>query len=76
MNIAERLAASLALCAAGVFICFAVAKSAKASAGVTETLCEEIAHVLNDAYIEGVISRETAIMVIDDCFAAADKNNV
>lgn len=76
MNIAERLALSLSLCVAGVFICFAVAKSAKASHVVTESICEEVAHELNNAYIEGLIDRETAIEVIDGCFALSEEGHV
>ena len=31
-------------------------------------LCEEIAHVLNDAYVDGHVTAEDAMEVIDTCF--------
>lgn len=34
----------------------------------TPSLCEEVAHELNNQYVEGYISREAATRIIDRCF--------
>lgn len=74
MNTAERLAISLGLCALGVLGCFALAKNLQASSkGITFSLCEEIAHELNNAFTEGFIDRETAVQVIDNCFDSLER---
>ena len=38
------------------------------SDGITHQLCEEIAHELNNAYVEGLISEADARQIIDNCF--------
>lgn len=38
-------------------------------------LCEEVAHELNYAYIEGLISRDDAVRIIDRCFLMETSEN-
>ena len=35
-------------------------------------MCESVAHELNNQYVEGYISREKAISIIDRCFQQFD----
>ena len=39
------------------------------------SLCEEVAHELNNQYVEGYISREAATRIIDRCFLMEDTRN-
>lgn len=69
LTAADRLYCSLLACITGISLCFsAAARSSPASS----ELCDAIAHELNDAYIEGVISRSDAIEVIDRCFSLTE----
>ena len=36
-------------------------------------MCDEVAHEINDMYIDGEISREDATRIIDRCYLLFDK---
>lgn len=60
-----RLTATLVICWVGILACFAAAPARSESE--FPAICEDIAHEINNAYIEGLISEEEARGVIDRC---------
>lgn len=70
MNVADRLALAIFFCCAGIAICFQAAEATRSPSGISHKICEEVAHELNNAYIEGLISERDARRVIDNCFEA------
>ena len=69
MSVATRAALAILLCSAGIVACFKAA-DANNNSGITRQVCEEVAHELTNAYVEGLISERDAQRVIDNCFEA------
>ena len=68
MSVATRAALAILFCTAGIVACFKAADANQS--GITRQICEEVAHELNNAYVEGLISERDARRVIDNCFEA------
>lgn len=66
MTVAERFALAIVICSAGIALSFKAAEHTKRQ--VDPRICEEVAHELNNAYVEGLISERDARRVIDNCF--------
>lgn len=62
---ALRFYTALAVCSAGIVLCFA---AAGAHEHVSWSMCEEVAHEVNNAYIDGLIDEKTGRRIIDRCF--------
>ena len=72
MTVADRLALAILFCCTGIAICFQAAEATRKPSGITYQICEEVAHELNNAYVEGLISEQDARRVIDNCFEALE----
>lgn len=62
-----RVYATLMACVSGTAICLALAP--KPAASDFRVSCDEIAHEVNDSYIEGLLTEEEARIIIERCFS-------
>ena len=72
MTVADRFALAIFFCCVGIALCFQTAEAIRKPSGISYKICEEVAHELNNAYVEGLISEQDARRVIDNCFEALE----